>query len=1160
MPYVTTSLAQPETKTLLALARQHDLLEFENVQDPNACSRIGTTSQDVQAFYQRVEHALRKSECVGVACATLPPPQVAFPGEDYLLWSKHRIRPEHAEAIVRYFAEAFNDAGNRESCVPDYPTVQELGATIPGLSVEPFFTGVRPGALNVQGRVEVTGASTRFSADASLVQRGLGEVATQFTRYGPWRLPAPWEVRPFTNAELQGLADPCGLPDPSGSDQRRRMGVVSALTAARQAVGDSVTYLNLLNGFPEQQHLESYFKNAGGIIELINATIGDGAVAVKPVLDFVSPTFVRVENDSVAVEVNHPSTDTWWNSEANGGPAGVVHGVFAVARPAAGGTGSAYYPEFATNLALDPSTMIDVDPGPAFKAVTIANMAQEAFEQGHFAFAGSLDPGLQIDGMPPRWISQPLRLASWGLKPNGTEFGFEHLFTIVAVRWDPATPFDWDTLGYRLVASNMSFRGSPTSAQYFAVGGSLGEFAQKHAQALPNDPATPALDGYGLPTNWVPPLDAGLLGGTPGESSVPFYLSLAEESAKDAASAVEHAVQGLLAEAQDEAAKAAADVRALEAIKEARDRLCGIDNSNCNLGTSAANITLQPFAATCSNLTTAERINCFLSERIAQAAAVEVEVANAVLLTLPEPAAPGFGAYSGGTLQSAFIEQWSALKAPQQKADELIAVGKAAIGKVQAADIALQSYSQVVQQNCNEQTFNQVQRASCTKSTSTGASLGFPSGGSLSYSEGESCNPALVLQHKLKCEDLLANEPQTEQAVVVAGLDAWVGLSVAAGNLTDTIARVRQSGAIVSGLISEAKLSSRQVEVEAELASTVAPSSFGLSRRYRSYDVWRAKALLDGSRRYALTARRALEARYVVNLSRLEGQEPFVASPAGWADDVYAYDLNLLPAVGLSIGDPVPGGLHSTKVLDYVHNLQAFVAGFPIQRPSAVSEEDVDVVYLPGLAVTAQAPGDSQVGLWTFQCPGSSGWVPLPETGLAGEACAATSGPGINPARAAIEFSLDPWARRNKSTVDAPYLNRYNVRFGRLAVNLIGTGLKDCTKAADAYACYNEGFIRFNLSQGEGAVITDFDGIWQNLATPPGRIEGAKALAAELWLDPLKDGWSTQYVSAVARTEFNLRPVGGSYRLELELGPEVKLERLERVQLLIGTSYWAKQQ
>jgi hypothetical protein len=147
----------------------------------------------------------------------------------------------------------------------------------------------------------------------------------------------------------------------------------------------------------------------------------------------------------------------------------------------------------------------------------------------------------------------------------------------------------------------------------------------------------------------------------------------------------------------------------------------------------------------------------------------------------------------------------------------------------------------------------------------------------------------------------------------------------------------------------------------------------------------------------------------------------------------------------------------------------------------------------------------------------------------------------------------------NDWIANEPYHRRYNGRWGLLAVNFIGTGVIDCAKAGDPYACYSQAFVRYDLSHVGPAQITDYDGIWRMLGVPIGRIEGAKGLAAEKWLDPLKDGWQTSYVSAVARSELELRPLGGAYELEFEVRPEVNLDRLERVQLLVGSTYWVKQ-
>jgi hypothetical protein len=117
----------------------------------------------------------------------------------------------------------------------------------------------------------------------------------------------------------------------------------------------------------------------------------------------------------------------------------------------------------------------------------------------------------------------------------------------------------------------------------------------------------------------------------------------------------------------------------------------------------------------------------------------------------------------------------------------------------------------------------------------------------------------------------------------------------------------------------------------------------------------------------------------------------------------------------------------------------------------------------------------------------------------------------------------------------------------------------DCTKATDPNSCYTQPFVRYQLTQRGAAWITDAEQSWTILPMPNGNIEGAKALAAEQWLDPIVNAWSKPYVASVARSELTARPLGGSYEIQFNLGPEVVLERIQRVQLLAGASYWVSQ-
>jgi hypothetical protein len=164
------------------------------------------------------------------------------------------------------------------------------------------------------------------------------------------------------------------------------------------------------------------------------------------------------------------------------------------------------------------------------------------------------------------------------------------------------------------------------------------------------------------------------------------------------------------------------------------------------------------------------------------------------------------------------------------------------------------------------------------------------------------------------------------------------------------------------------------------------------------------------------------------------------------------------------------------------------------------------------------------------------------------------------PTKAQVSFSMDPWGRVNGDFAQEPFSRRYNARWRAMVVNLVGTGILDCTKAADRSGCYSQPFVRMGISHVGPAWVSDFNQRWTALGIPLGRVEGGKALAAEEWLDPVANSWSRPFVQSVARSELLDRPFGGLYRIELEVGPEVRLDRIERVQLLAGSTYWVKQQ
>jgi hypothetical protein len=382
--------------------------------------------------------------------------------------------------------------------------------------------------------------------------------------------------------------------------------------------------------------------------------------------------------------------------------------------------------------------------------------------------------------------------------------------------------------------------------------------------------------------------------------------------------------------------------------------------------------------------------------------------------------------------------------------------------------------------------------------------------------------------------------------------------------------RVLASGAAIRTAVASARLAVAKVELEQELAASDIKSRFGLRRRFQSYDLWRARALSENARRLCVAARRSIESRFVVNLSDLDGPEPFVEAPAVWSDEIYEPDLKPTAALGTTASSASAGGVAINKLEDYVTNLGLFVDGYTVARPTVEARAEVESIQLPGPAAIVR--GGAMQGGWSYIDPASSGWrfyceqtgtwLPHPDVGALEPQSwdLSTACFGEAPTKARLGFWLDPWGRPYGHYVDPPFRARHNARWRRLAVNLVGAAIRDCERAADEEACLSEPFIRYSIRHVGPAWVTNHEEQWRALDIPAAVIEAGKALTTEEWVDPIANGFNAPAVAVVARRELGGRPLGGAYELELELTPDVQVERIDRLQLLAEVDYWVRQE
>jgi hypothetical protein len=135
-------------------------------------------------------------------------------------------------------------------------------------------------------------------------------------------------------------------------------------------------------------------------------------------------------------------------------------------------------------------------------------------------------------------------------------------------------------------------------------------------------------------------------------------------------------------------------------------------------------------------------------------------------------------------------------------------------------------------------------------------------------------------------------------------------------------------------------------------------------------------------------------------------------------------------------------------------------------------------------------------------------------------------------------------------------LGNFNYRIDNIAVNLVGSDLRDCSNASHPSSCGSSGFIPYSLQHGPPFRIRNY---WGDVYSSPlyiGNIEHAKALADERFLtNPIGTG-DQSALAEFTREEFRGRPLEGTYRLRVFDVDGLDWSQLEDVQIALRYRYW----
>jgi hypothetical protein len=1172
-PYYRSVFDSDGADGLLSLARRYDALDLV-LAPPGRCFQIDATASG-PVLYASVEAALRNERCT--AAGTSPCPTIPAAGEDYLLSSVYQVRPDHAVTAARYIGETLFPPHVQE-CGLDPTQVNATTAVALGAGVPLIPPGGSLYTLGSNNQIHVNAA-------AGFAFRSLRERAGAFAALSTLRMPYPSELDPGGDLQDLALYEGDDVDDFSRgtysavTEYKRTLGTVPALAMTREVLLRAAQ----TDAASTTVHpAVTFLRPAAKIMGVIDGEIGPRTLVVDPVVQIVRPQ-----------PPLPPSTCP------SCGPAPVTYGSYAVVTQTVGASVQAQWKSHITYAAGDPffsnatfRVLIYNAPdagewarnpqlSPSDAATLASRATAAALSDDTANGAASPQLGHSTWSSLPVWLALPKCIPDVPCPPARWSFVLE--------RTPPGSDGSatHGTPTYSLLAANVPLElFNQRSAIYLSFDGSIGGGLERRVTPLPSNPVEAAYDGFDLPTRWVPPLMAGALGGRPDQTSVDYFSTLATASAEEAATAAKTALDGLIdAELSDEqAAEAAAKetARALQSFQSDLQSVCGANASSCLTTEDLIDSSLDPkwypaeSAPQCGpnapntpypNLSQDEcdAIHNLVGLMVQSLLKTRLRIAKPVLASLSSDTVPGFTEYLGGALQSDLIEQWRAIKAPAEKLKTLYEIEAQSLTAMDSYVLLMNNAHNHADDACSE-TFNWIQFA-WHAYKAAGACVGmYYTGGKTASECGQEAMAAYSSAHAAtddpNCQAARSAQTSAEQASRRENADARAQMVAAIAGTFDAEAAMQQSTARIAQDLQKVTVAQAKYQLELTLAPTTNKTSFGLYRLYHAYDVWRAVAETESARRYALAMRRAIEAQFVVDLSTMKDDEAFVSAPASWADEVYDYDLSLPQSLGLTVGDSSNGqGIYVNKIKDYVQNLTAFVAGYAVKRPTAVSRSDIDLVTLPGLkpqsyvsqnqTTTYQAPSE-----WFLMCKGSTTWTTIPVGASPGAVC-----PAAEPAvRAKLVFELDPWGRYNGTRINAPFGARYNGRWQEMAVNFVGTGVRDCTNALDPIACGTTEYVPYNLRHIGPASVTDYQEQWHLMDLPVAQIEAGKGLAAEIVLDPLRDGWNTSYVSPIARTELELRPLGGAYELEFEIAPEIVLERIERVQLLVGSTSWVKQQ
>jgi hypothetical protein len=127
----------------------------------------------------------------------------------------------------------------------------------------------------------------------------------------------------------------------------------------------------------------------------------------------------------------------------------------------------------------------------------------------------------------------------------------------------------------------------------------------------------------------------------------------------------------------------------------------------------------------------------------------------------------------------------------------------------------------------------------------------------------------------------------------------------------------------------------------------------------------------------------------------------------------------------------------------------------------------------------------------------------------------------------------------------------FNYRFADVAVNVVGTAVKDCSRTELQSACYANNHVLYSLRHDGPFRIRNYNGDVFDASLYPGNVQQAQALLAERYI--------TNPISSADRNLLGGRPIDGNFHLRIYDTAGLNWAAVEDVQVVTRYRYWTRE-